>query len=87
LRGRPGTRDSLMRTVERRAPARGVGVGWSIAGMCPGPILVNIGEGKVYAAAALARGAGRRRRVRRLGTRLCSSGSGVRRCPIAPGPL
>ncbi len=30
------------------------GVGWSIAGMCPGPILVNIGEGKVYALAALA---------------------------------
>jgi uncharacterized protein len=30
------------------------GVGWSIAGMCPGPILVNIGEGKVYAIAALA---------------------------------
>lgn len=29
------------------------GVGWSIAGMCPGPILVNIGEGKVYAVAAL----------------------------------
>ena len=30
------------------------GVGWSIAGMCPGPILVNIGEGKLYAVAALA---------------------------------
>ena len=30
------------------------GVGWSIAGMCPGPMLVNIGEGKVYALAALA---------------------------------
>lgn len=30
------------------------GVGWSIAGMCPGPVLVNIGEGKVYAIAALA---------------------------------
>ena len=30
------------------------GVGWSITGMCPGPILVNIGEGKVYALAALA---------------------------------
>ena len=29
------------------------GVGWSIAGMCPGPILVNIGEGKMYALAAL----------------------------------
>ncbi|MBI2186810.1 MAG: YeeE/YedE family protein [Acidobacteria bacterium] len=30
------------------------GVGWSIAGMCPGPIFVSIGEGKVYALAALA---------------------------------
>lgn len=29
------------------------GVGWSITGMCPGPILVNIGEGKLYALAAL----------------------------------
>ena len=30
------------------------GIGWSIAGMCPGPIVVNIGEGKLYAVAALA---------------------------------
>jgi len=30
------------------------GVGWSITGMCPGPIFVNIGEGKLYAIAALA---------------------------------
>jgi hypothetical protein len=30
------------------------GVGWSITGMCPGPILVNIGEGKLYALGALA---------------------------------
>ena len=30
------------------------GVGWSITGMCPGPMFVNIGEGKVYAVAALA---------------------------------
>jgi uncharacterized membrane protein YedE/YeeE len=30
------------------------GIGWSLAGMCPGPILVNIGEGKVYALAAMA---------------------------------
>lgn len=29
------------------------GVGWSMAGMCPGPIFVNIGEGKIYAVAAL----------------------------------
>lgn len=30
------------------------GVGWSITGMCPGPVLVNVGEGKMYALAALA---------------------------------
>src|SRR5215831_5139680 len=24
------------------------GIGWSICGMCPGPIFVNIGEGKLY---------------------------------------
>ena len=30
------------------------GMGWSMTGMCPGPILVNIGEGKLYALAALA---------------------------------
>jgi uncharacterized membrane protein YedE/YeeE len=30
------------------------GIGWSITGMCPGPILVNVGEGKLYAFAALA---------------------------------
>ena len=29
------------------------GIGWSITGMCPGPILVNLGEGKLYAIAAL----------------------------------
>jgi uncharacterized membrane protein YedE/YeeE len=29
------------------------GVGWSMTGMCPGPIFVNVGEGKVYAVAAL----------------------------------
>jgi uncharacterized membrane protein YedE/YeeE len=47
--------------VERKAMNRGTvvggvlfGIGWSITGMCPGPILVNIGEGKVYALAALA---------------------------------
>ena len=30
------------------------GVGWSLTGMCPGPIFVNVGEGKLYALAALA---------------------------------
>lgn len=47
--------------IDRKALNRGTwagsvifGIGWSITGMCPGPILVNIGEGKVYALAALA---------------------------------
>jgi uncharacterized protein len=50
-------------TIELKALNRGTvvggllfGVGWSICGMCPGPILVNIGEGKIYALAALAGG-------------------------------
>jgi uncharacterized membrane protein YedE/YeeE len=30
------------------------GAGWSLTGMCPGPILVNIGEGKIYALAVFA---------------------------------
>jgi hypothetical protein len=30
------------------------GIGWAITGMCPGPILVNVGEGKFYALGALA---------------------------------
>jgi uncharacterized membrane protein YedE/YeeE len=29
------------------------GIGWSITGMCPGPIFVNLGEGKLPAIAAL----------------------------------
>ena len=47
--------------IERKPLNRGTvvggllfGVGWSMAGMCPGPIFVNIGEGKIYALAALA---------------------------------
>ncbi|HET9569104.1 MAG TPA: DUF6691 family protein [Vicinamibacterales bacterium] len=45
-----------MKPFHRGNIAGGVlfGIGWSIAGMCPGPILVNIGEGKIYALAALA---------------------------------
>jgi uncharacterized membrane protein YedE/YeeE len=45
-----------LKPLHRGNVAGGVlfGVGWSLAGMCPGPILVNIGEGKVYALAALA---------------------------------
>ncbi len=30
------------------------GAGWAITGMCPGPVLVNVGEGKIYALAAFA---------------------------------
>ncbi len=29
------------------------GVGWAVTGMCPGPILVNLGEGKLFAVFAL----------------------------------
>jgi uncharacterized membrane protein YedE/YeeE len=45
-----------LKPLNRGTIAGGVlfGVGWSIAGMCPGPIFVNVGEGKVYAVAALA---------------------------------
>jgi hypothetical protein len=57
--GRTATGQALRVAPKPRHPgnvAGGVifGVGWSITGMCPGPILVNIGEGKVYALAALA---------------------------------
>ena len=48
-------------TIDRKPFNRGnvaggvlFGIGWSMAGMCPGPILVNLGEGKLYAIAALA---------------------------------
>jgi uncharacterized membrane protein YedE/YeeE len=30
------------------------GVGWALTGMCPGPIFVNLGEGKLYAIPVLA---------------------------------
>jgi uncharacterized membrane protein YedE/YeeE len=45
-----------LKALHRGNVAGGVlfGIGWSIAGMCPGPILVNIGEGKLYAFGALA---------------------------------
>lgn len=45
-----------LKGLNRGTVAGGVlfGIGWSICGMCPGPILVNIGEGKIYALAALA---------------------------------
>jgi uncharacterized protein len=48
--------DIELKPLHRGNIAGGVlfGIGWSLAGMCPGPILVNIGEGKIYAVAALA---------------------------------
>lgn len=61
LKRRGRTLDGRRLVIERKALHRGnvvggllFGVGWSMAGMCPGPILVNIGEGKLYAIAALA---------------------------------
>lgn len=30
------------------------GVGWALTGLCPGPMFVTVGEGKVWALAALA---------------------------------
>ncbi len=58
-RGRTLSGDELRVKAKPRHPgnvAGGVlfGVGWSITGMCPGPILVNVGEGKLYALGALA---------------------------------
>ena len=54
LSGRPLSLD--LKPFHRGNAIGGVlfGIGWSITGMCPGPILVNVGEGKVYAIAALA---------------------------------
>ena len=54
ITGRPIAID--LKPFNRGNVAGGVlfGVGWSIAGMCPGPIVVNIGEGKLYAVATLA---------------------------------
>ena len=48
--------DIELKALHRGNIAGGVlfGIGWSLAGMCPGPMLVNIGEGKIYALAALA---------------------------------
>jgi uncharacterized membrane protein YedE/YeeE len=57
--GRTALGDALSVRPKPRHPgnvAGGVlfGVGWSITGMCPGPVLVNVGEGKLYALGALA---------------------------------
>jgi uncharacterized membrane protein YedE/YeeE len=45
-----------LKPLHRGNVAGGVlfGIGWSLAGMCPGPIVVNLGEGKVYALAVFA---------------------------------
>src|SRR5262245_56400647 len=52
-----GSRLSIEQKPSHRGTIAGgllFGIGWAMAGMCPGPILVNIGEGKLYAFAALA---------------------------------
>jgi uncharacterized membrane protein YedE/YeeE len=48
-------------TIRPKALSRGTivgslifGIGWSMTGMCPGPVLVNLGEGKLYALPAFA---------------------------------
>ena len=58
-RGRTATGATI--EIERKPFNKGTiagsllfGIGWSLTGMCPGPMFVNIGEGKVYAIAALA---------------------------------
>ena len=58
-RGRDAFGAPLHVTPKPRHPGNVVGgilfgVGWSITGMCPGPIFVNVGEGKLYALGALA---------------------------------
>jgi uncharacterized membrane protein YedE/YeeE len=58
-RGRTATGSVLRVSPKPRHPGNLVGgaifgVGWSLTGMCPGPIFVNLGEGKVYALGALA---------------------------------
>jgi uncharacterized membrane protein YedE/YeeE len=58
-RGRTVLGDPIRIARKPRHPGNVVGgllfgAGWSITGMCPGPILVDIGEGKLYALGALA---------------------------------
>jgi uncharacterized membrane protein YedE/YeeE len=57
--GRTATGAPLAIRPKPRHPGNRVGgaifgVGWSLTGMCPGPIFVNVGEGKLYALGALA---------------------------------
>ena len=61
MRRRGRTLGGVPLAFEKKALNRGTvagsvlfGIGWSIAGMCPGPILVNLGEGKLPAIGALA---------------------------------
>lgn len=58
-RGRTATGAPLRIAVKPLHPGTVVGgalfgVGWSMTGMCPGPMFVNLGEGKLPAVAALA---------------------------------
>jgi uncharacterized membrane protein YedE/YeeE len=57
--GRTASGEPLHVSPKPRHPGNVVGgalfgIGWSITGMCPGPILVNLGEGKLVAVGALA---------------------------------
>ena len=57
--GRTAGGAALKVTPKPRNPGNWVGgaifgAGWSITGMCPGPIFVNLGAGKLHALAALA---------------------------------
>jgi uncharacterized membrane protein YedE/YeeE len=57
--GRTATGAPLALKPKPRNPGNWVGgaifgAGWSITGMCPGPIFVNLGAGKLHALAALA---------------------------------
>ena len=57
--GRSAGGAALKITPKPRNPGNWVGgaifgVGWSITGMCPGPIFVNLGAGRIHALAALA---------------------------------
>lgn len=57
--GRTATGERVVFTVKTAHAGNLVGgamfgVGWAMTGMCPGPIFVNLGEGKLYAIPALA---------------------------------
>lgn len=57
--GRTAAGERILFTVKSAHPGNLIGgalfgVGWAMTGMCPGPIFVNLGEGKLYALPALA---------------------------------